>query len=76
MFAEGFELRGRPAPVFEHLARRLDEVTDRSGAVEARVGGARDEVVDAVAEFVEEGDDFVVFEQAGFLGRGFGEVAD
>ena len=50
---KGFDLRGRPAPVFEHLARRFDKVLHGARAVEARVFGAGDEVVDAVAEFCE-----------------------
>ena len=58
------------------MAGRLNEVSDGVGAVEARVGGAGDEIVDAVTELVEQGHDFVVFEQAGFLRRWFGEVAD
>lgn len=33
------------------------------------------QVVNAVAEFVEEGDDFVVFQQTRFFLRGFGEIA-
>lgn len=51
VLAEGFELRGRPAPVLEHLARGFDEVLHHTRAVEAGVGCAADEVVDAVAEF-------------------------
>lgn len=73
--AEGAELRGCPAPVLEHLAGRLDEVPDCAGAVEAGVGGSRDKIVNAVAQLVEEGYDFVVLEQTGLLGAGLGEVA-
>ena len=50
---EGFELRGRPAPVFEHLRRRFDEVLHHGGAVETGEFCYGDEVVDAVAEFWE-----------------------
>ena len=74
--AEGLELGGNPAPALEHLTGRFSEVAHSPGAVEAGIGGSGDEVVDAMAELVEEGDDFIVAEEAGFLGRGFGEVAD
>lgn len=44
--------------------------------MEAGVFCASGEIVDSVAEFVEEGYDFVVFEEGGFGFGGFGEVAD
>jgi hypothetical protein len=44
--------------------------------VETRVFGAACEIVDAMAEFVEKGDYFVVLEERGLGLGGFGEVAD
>lgn len=75
MPAEGLELGRGPAPVLEHLAGRLDEVADRVGPVEAGVGRPRHQVVDAVAQLVEERHDLVVLEETGLLGRWLGEVA-
>ena len=46
---------GGPTPVFEHLGRGFDEVTNDGGSVEAGVFGFGDEVVDTVAELMEEG---------------------
>jgi hypothetical protein len=43
--------------------------------VETGVDRLGDEVVDTVAQLVEEGDDFVVLEETGLLGGGLGEVA-
>lgn len=76
VLAEGFELRGSPAPVLEHLAGCFDEIAHGAGAVETRVDGPGDEVVDTVAEFMEEGYHFVVFEEARFLFARLGEVTD
>ena len=76
VLAEGFQLRRSPAPVLEHLAGRFDEVAYGAGAVEARVDCPGDKIVDTVAKFVEEGYDFVVLEQTGFLFARLGEVAD
>lgn len=75
VLAEGLELGWGPAPVLEHLTGCFDEVPDGVGAVETGVDRLGDEVVDAVAEFVEESHDFVVLEQAGLLGSRLGEVA-
>lgn len=74
--AKGLELRRGPAPVLEHLAGSLYEITDSVGAVEARVDGLGDKIVDSVTKLVEEGDDFVVLEQTGLLLGWLGEVAD
>ena len=73
--AQGFELGRGPAPVLEHLRGGFDEVADDVCAVEAGVVRFGDEVVDAVAEFVEEGGDLFVLEEAGLLGCRLGEVA-
>lgn len=73
--AQGAQLRGRPAPVLEHLAGGFDKVPYGVGAVETGVDRLGDEVVDTVAQLVEEGDDFVVLEETGLLGGGLGEVA-
>lgn len=75
MSTQRLELRGCPAPVFEHLTRRFDKVAHGVGAVEAGVDCFCNQVVNAVTEFVEEGDDFVVFQKTGFFLRWFGEVA-
>ena len=55
---------------------RFDEVPDCVRAVEAGVGRFANEIVDAVAEFVEECDYFVVFEETWFLRGWLREVAD
>ena len=73
--AQRFQRRRRPAPVLEHLARGFAEVDHRFGAVEARVERPRHEVVDAVAQFVEESYELWVRKEAGFLGGGLGKVA-
>jgi hypothetical protein len=58
------------------LGGSFDEITHDGCSVEARVFCSCGEVVDSVAEFVEEGYYFVVFEEGG-LGLGWlGEVAD
>lgn len=75
VLAEGLELGWGPAPVLEHLARCFDEVPDGVGAVETGVDCLGDQVVDTVAEFVEESHDFIVLEQAGLLGGRLGKVA-
>lgn len=75
MSTQGLELRWCPAPVFKHLAGRFDKVAHGVGAVEAGVDCLRDQIVDAVAEFVEKRDDFVVLQQARFLLCWFGKVA-
>lgn len=76
MLAKRLELGGSPAPVLKHLAGSLYEVTDGVGAVEARVDGLGDKIVDSVAELVEESDDFIMLEQTGLLLGWLGEVAD
>lgn len=57
------------------MAGCFDEVADGVGAVEAGVGCLCDEVVDSVAEFVEEGDYFFVLEETGLLCCRLREVA-
>jgi hypothetical protein len=57
-----------PAPIFEHLTRRLDEISLHSGSGEARRIGPCADVVDDVPELVEEGDHLVVVEQGGLRG--------
>lgn len=59
----------------EHLRWRLDKVPHHVGAVEAGVVGGGHQVVDTVAELVEQRDDLVVLEQRRLGRRGFGEVA-
>ena len=76
MLAEGLELGWGPAPVLEHLAGCFDEVTDSVCAVEAGVGGLRDEIVDSVTKLMEEGHNLLVLEQTRLLRRWLGEVAD
>lgn len=75
VLAQGFELRGGPAPVLQHLTGCFHKVAHGVGAVEARPDRLGDQVVDAVAQLVEERHHLVVLEQTGFLGGGLGEVA-
>ena len=51
MLGEGFELRWCPAPILEHLGRGFDEILDSTGAMETRICGTGNKVVDTVAEF-------------------------
>ena len=68
---EGGQHVGVPRPLLEHLARRLDEVPLGGDAGEAEpLALPAEDVVDEVAELVEQGDDLVVLHQAA------GEVAD
>lgn len=76
MPTQRFQLRRRPAPVLKHLARRLDKVAHCIRTVETRICSLGNEVVDSMAQFVEERDDFVVFQETRFFGGGFGEIAD
>ncbi|KAG7144540.1 hypothetical protein HYQ46_006711 [Verticillium longisporum] len=70
------EHAGRPAPVLQHLRRRLNKVPDYAGAVESAVLGAARKVVDAVAQLVEQRDDLIVLQQRRLLRRGLAKVAD
>ena len=76
VLAQGFELGGSPAPVFEHLRGGFDEVADYVCAVETGVVCFGDEVVDAVAQFVEEGSHLFVLEETWLFGCRLREVAD
>ena len=73
---QGADLARRPAPVLQHLAGRLHEVPHRRRPVEPAVLGPPRQVVDAVAELVEECHDFLVLQQGWLLRRRLGEVAD
>jgi hypothetical protein len=53
VFAQGFQLRGRPAPILEHLARSLHEVSDGAGTMEAGVCCLRDKIMDTVSQLME-----------------------
>ena len=56
---------GVPRPLLEHLARRLDEVPLGGDAGEPHpLLAAAEDVVDQVAELVEQGDDVVVLHQS------------
>jgi hypothetical protein len=61
---EDVEHLARPGPLLEHLRRRLDEVAHRVGARVARELGAREQVVEHVAELVEEGHHLLVLRSA------------
>lgn len=51
--AQGTQLRGRPAPVLQHLAGCLDEIPHSAGAVETGVDSTGNQVVNTVAQLVE-----------------------
>lgn len=76
MVAERGKQGGIPSAQLQHLGGGFAEVLDCVGAVEGGVAGARDEVVDAVAQLVEEEDEVFVGEEAGRGGGGGWEVAD
>ena len=74
MFWEATEDFFVPAPVFEHLAGGFDKVSLDAGAVESRQFDTGTHVVHGVSKFVEEGDDFVMFQETRFVARRFGEI--
>lgn len=76
MTAESAQLRGSPAPVLQHLARCLDEIPHSAGAVETGVDSTGNQVVNTVAQLVEQSHHLVVLEQTRLLGAGLGEVAN
>ncbi len=75
VLAQPLQLRRSPAPVLQHLAGCLDKVAHDARAVEARVLRAANEIVDSVAQLVEERDNLIVLEERWLIGRRLGEVA-
>lgn len=72
---EEVEALAFPAPVFEDLGGELNEVPGDLNAVEGFDFDIAEDVVEEVAEFVEDGFDFVVSEEGGLILGGAGEVA-
>lgn len=72
--AELGQERRIPTPCLQHQGGGFAEILHRLGAVEGGEAGGGDEVVDAVAELVEELDEVFVFEEGGGGGGGEGEV--
>ena len=64
-----------PAPIFEDLGGEFDEVPDDVGAVEGANIDLRKQMVQQMAELVENGFDLAVGEQCGLAGDGRGRVA-
>ena len=62
----------RQHPILVHLARIFDEVARR--AAEARIVHVRQEIVDGVAEFVEQGLGIVEADQAGWPASGLAKL--
>ena len=58
------------------MAGRFDEISDDGRSVETRVFCSAGKIMDAVTEFMEEGDDFLMLEQRWLGFRGFREIAD
>lgn len=76
VIGEGLELRWGPAPVFEHLTRCFDEISDDGCSVEARVFCSSGKIMDSMAEFVEESNDFIVLQKRWFRFCRLGEIAN
>ena len=67
---------GIAGPVLHDLGGQLDEVARHVGPGQRLVGHVREQVVQGVAELVEEGLDFLEGDERGLVGRRLGEVAD
>ena len=76
MLGIGFHDLRVAAPVFHYLRGELNEIARNIGASQRGIVAFAEESVEGVAEFVEEGFALVEIEQGGFVGCGFGEVAD
>ena len=76
MFAQWFQLSRVPAPMLQHLAGCFHKVPYGAGPMETGVLGPRDQVMDTVAELMEQRDDIVMLQETGLLRRRLGEVAD
>ena len=74
-WGEAIEAEAVPREVFHDLGGELDEVPDDVNAVEGFEFDVAEEVVKEMAEFVEDGFDFVVGEQSGLAFDRRGEVA-
>ena len=70
MLAQALKLGGGPAPVLEHLRGGFNKVSNNGCTVEARIFGATSEIVDSMSEFMEQGNDFLVFKEGGLGGCG------
>ena len=76
VLGEGLQHAGVPDPVLEHLRGQLDEVQGGRGAGERAVVHLGEQVVQSVAELVEERLDVLVHHERGLVGRRRREVAD
>jgi hypothetical protein len=77
MLREALQHRDVPAPLFQHLRGRFDEVPFGADARDARPARlACEEVMQEMAELVEKGDDLGVFEERRVLAIGLREIAD
>jgi hypothetical protein len=63
-------------PVLVELGRQLDEIGGDPGAGDHRMGHVRQQAMQPVAEFVEQGAGIVERQQCRLAGAGLGEVHD
>lgn len=75
VFTQLYQTSGRPTLVLKRLARRFAKIYECLRTMEARIFRLRNEVVDAMAKFMKEGDHLVMLQQAGFRRCRFGEIA-